>query len=125
MLVFDTLSELESYQGVFPDIAHIITVMDRSFPYEQGPGRYEVPEKKEVKYLIDTAMTSDKGFMAPHYPGKTIMEIILEGEEVLSVEDSVLKLAPGRFALYSGDSEVKRGVSFSLPVFFKAVRFVF
>lgn len=125
MLIFDTLSELESYQGICPEIAAIITVMDRSLPYEEGPGRYEIPEHKEIKYLIDTAMTSDKGFEAPLNEGRKVMEIVLEGEELVALSGSVIKLAPGRFALYEGGIKAKRGVAPALPGFFKAVRFVF
>ena len=54
MIVFDTLSELESYEGVFPAIRTIIGVMDRSLPYEQGDGRYDTPEKSDVRYIIDS-----------------------------------------------------------------------
>ena len=125
MTVFDTLSQLESYQAVFPDIAWIITVMDRSLPYEEGPGRYEVNEKKDIVYHIDEALTSDKGFTAPHYAGKYVMEIVLDGDEIVCLPGSVFRLSEGRFLIYSGDDDVKRGVSFTLPSRFKAVRFVF
>ena len=38
--------------------------------------------------------------------------------------DSVFKLSPGRFLVYSGDEEIKRGVMCSTPLVFKSVRFI-
>ena len=125
MIVFDTLSYLESYQGAFPEIGTIISVMDRSLPYDQLPGRYDTPEKSEVRYIIDECLSSDKGFDSPGFEGKRVMEIVLEGEEIVSVSDSVFRLMEGRFLIYSGDEKVRRGMMFSLPVHFKAVRFIF
>ena len=125
MIVFDTLSELESYEGVFSEIRTIIDVMDRSLPYEQGDGRYDTPEKSDVRYIIDSFLTSDNGFEAEKHSGKNVMEIVLEGDEIVSLEGSVFRMQPGRFLLYSGDAQVKRGLSFTLPEHTKAVRFIF
>ena len=125
MVVFDTLVELESYEGVFPEIRTIIDVMDRSLPYDQGKGEYDTPEKSNVRYIIDTFLTSDKGFDGSGTDGKRIMEIVLEGDEILSIDGSVFRMQPGRFLIYSSESTVKRGVSYALPEHTKAVRFVF
>ena len=57
--------------------------------------------------------------------GKTVLEIVLEGEEVVSVEGSVFHLAEGRFLIYPGSAETKRGVAYTLPSYAKTVRFVF
>ena len=81
MIVFDTLSQLESYQGAFPEIGTIIGVMDRSLPYDQGPGRYDTPEESSVRYIIDEGLTSDKGFIAEPFSGmKIAMSIHLEAK---------------------------------------------
>lgn len=125
MIVFDTLDELESYQGVFPKIGVITGVMDRSLPYGEGPGRYTVPEDSSVVYIIDENLSSDKGFEAERHEGKTLMEIVLEGDELVSADGSVFRMEPGRFLIYSGDAAVKRGVAYTLPSHFKAVRFIF
>ncbi len=125
MIVFDTLSELESYEGVFSEIRTIIDVMDRSLPYDQGKGEYDTPEKSSVKYVIDTFLTSDKGFDGGEKSGSKIMEIVLEGDEIISIDGSVFRMQPGRFVLYSGDSVIKRGLSYALPEHTKTVRFIF
>ena len=125
MIVFDTLDELESYQGAFPEIAVIISVMDRSLPYDESPGHYDTPEKSDVKYIIDENLSSDKGFEAEHHPGARIMEIVLEGSEIVSVSGSVFRLESGRFLIYSGSDDTRRGICYTLPEHFKAVRFLF
>lgn len=125
MIVFDTLSELESYEGVFPSIRTIIDVMDRSLPYEQGDGEYDTPEKSSVRYVIDSFLTSDKGFEAVKVPGKHVMEIVLEGDEMISLSGSVLRMQTGRFAIYPGDADLRRGLSYALPEHTRTVRFLF
>lgn len=124
-MIFDTLSQLESYAGVFPQISTIIDVMDRSLPYEQGDGKYDTPEKSDVSYVLDSFLSSDKGFEAEEYPGKKIMEIVLEGDEIISLEGSVFRMQPGRFLVYNGDAGVRRGLAYALPEHTRAVRFVF
>ncbi len=125
MIVFDTLSQLESYQGAFPEIGTIIGVMDRSLPYDQGPGRYDTPEESSVRYIIDEGLTSDKGFIAEPFSGMKVMEVVLAGNELVSLSGSVFRMEEGRFLIYSGDEAVKRGQMYALPSPFKAVRFVF
>lgn len=125
MMVFDTLAELESYEGAFPAIRTIIDVMDRSLPYEEGAGTYTPPENSSVSYIIDDFLSSSKGFVAEIHQGRTVMEIVLEGDEIIQVEGSVFRMQPGRFLIYSGSSPVKRGLSYTLPAPVKAVRFVF
>ncbi len=122
MIVFDILSELESYVPVFPELATVISVLDRSLPYQEGPGLYETPEKSRVKYLIDEFITSEKGFSDKKARGK-VLEVVLEGEEMISLQGSVFCLAEGRFIIYD-DMNAKRGVSY-LPSYAKAVRFLF
>ena len=102
------MDELESYQGAFPEIATIIGVMDRSLPYDQNPGHYDTPEKSDVKYIIDENLSSDKGFEAEHHPGMKVMEIVLEGDEIVSVSGSVFRMESGRFLIYSGSDDVKK-----------------
>ena len=125
MIIFDTLDELESYQGAVPSISTVIGIMDRSLPYEQGPGLYDTPEKSDVRYIVDENLSSDKGFEAEHHIGKMVMEIVLEGDEIISVSGSVFRMVTGRFLIYSGDETVKRGLCYTLPQHFKAVRFIF
>ena len=125
MFVFDTLSQLESYEGAFPAIRTIIDVMDRSLPYEEGDGRYDTPEKSNVKYIIYSFLNSDKGFKAEKHEGKNVMEIVLEGDEIVSIDGSVFRLSSGRFLLYGGDEDARRGLAYALPEHTRAVRFFF
>ena len=125
MTVYDTLSELESYQGAFPQIATIITVMDRSLPYDQGKGSYDTPEKSDVRYIIDEFISSQNGFHPELLDGSLVMEIALSGDEIVSVDGSVFRLGEGSFLIYEGGADVKRGVMWSIPGPVKAVRFIF
>ena len=125
MTVYDTLSELESYQGAFPQIATIITVMDRSLPYDQEKGRYDTPEKSDVRYIIDEFISSEGGFLPELLEGSRIMEIVLSGDEIISVDGSVFRMGEGNFLIYEGNADVKRGLSWSTPGPVKAVRFIF
>ncbi len=125
MIVYDTLSELESYLGPFPEISVIISVLDRSLPYQEGPGRYETPEKSDVIYFVDEFLTSASGFAPEIFPGKRIMEIVLDGAEIVSVSGSVFRLGEGVFLIYEGDESIKRGLAWTVPESAKCVRFVF
>lgn len=122
MLLFDTLDELESYQKIIPGFKEIIDTLDHSRPYDEGPGDYLTKEKDGIKYTIDTFLSSSNGFIASKSDG-LVLEICLEGEELVSADGSVFKLSPGRFVIYEGAMEVKRGVMYSAPIAFKAVRF--
>ena len=125
MIVYDTLSELESYLGPFPEIGVIISVLDRSLPYQEGPGRYETPEKSDVVYHIDEFLTSSSGFSPEIFSGKRVMEVVLDGDEIISVAGSVFRMGEGTFLIYEGDAEIKRGICWSVPSHAKAVRFLF
>ena len=125
MIVYDTLSELESYLGPFPAISVIISVMDRSLPYDQEAGRYDTPEKSDVRYVIDDFLSSRDGFRPEVFGGNLVMEIALSGEELVSVAGSVFRLGEGSFLIYEGDADVKRGMLWSAPEAVKTVRFIF
>ena len=58
-MVFDILSELESYENSFPEIRNVIDIMDRSLPYEKGEGTYSCPENDRVTYSVNEILTSD------------------------------------------------------------------
>ena len=122
MLVFDTLDELESYEKIIPGFLSVIDVLDHSRPYDEGPGEYSTCGKDGKKYIIDTFVSSSAGFTAPKTEGM-VLEICLEGEEIISTDGSVFRMAPGRFLIYEGKMDVKRGVMYSTPQAFKAVRF--
>lgn len=122
MLLFDTLDELESYEKIIPDFVQIIDTLDHSRPYDEGPGDYKTREKDGISYKIDSFLSSPNGFSSPTVESR-VLEICLEGEELVNADGSVFKLSPGRFLIYDGDARVKRGIMFSTPIAFKAVRF--
>ena len=124
MLIFDLLDKLENYSSVIPDMDSIISVMDHSRPYDEGPGEYPLTKDGKKKYYVSAHLSSEGGFTGDNWDGHLVMEICLEGDEIVSVDGSVFRLAPGRFLVYDGGSKIKRGIASSLPVAFKTVRFV-
>ncbi len=122
MLLFDILDKLENYTKVIPHMDRVIDVMDHSKPYDDDPGEYECGDG--VRYVVSAHLSSANGFSGDNFPGQTVLEICLEGDEIISVSGSVFRLSPGRFLVYDGDAEIKRGIASSLPVAFKTVRFI-
>lgn len=120
MLIFDTLSFLETYSSVIPHMGDVINALDHSKPYEESNGKYHVGE---IDYIVSAHLSSESGFSGENFDNY-ILEITLEGEEIVSIEDSVFKLSPGRFLFYDGREKIKRGVMYSTPVAFKSVRFL-
>ncbi len=124
MLLFDILDKLENYTSVIPYMDRIIDVMDHSKPYDDGPGEYDLTKDGARKYYVSAHLSSTNGFEGDRWEGHLVMEICLEGDEIVSVDGSVFRLAPGRFLVYDGGAKIKRGIASSLPVAFKTVRFV-
>lgn len=124
MLIFDTLDELESYSSIVPSMNDVITVMDHGTPYEEGPGTYDCSSKSKNKYVVSAHLSSETGFPGEQFSGHRVLEVCLEGEEMVSIDGSVFKMSQGRFLVYEGDATIKRGIMFSTPVAFKTVRFV-
>lgn len=100
-MVFDILSELESYENSFPEIRNVIDIMDRSLPYEKGEGTYNCPENDRVTYSVNEILTSDKGISFNVEANHSALIITLEGEQVVSSNDvdKVFILSEGRFLL--------------------------
>ena len=100
-MVFDILSELESYENSFPEIRNVIDIMDRSLPYEKGEGTYSCPENDRVTYSVNEILTSDKGISFNVEANHSALIITLEGEQVVSSNDvdKVFTLSEGRFLL--------------------------
>ena len=100
-MVFDILSELESYENSFPEIRNVIDIMDRSLPYEKGEGTYSCPENDRVTYSVNEILTSDNGISFNVEANHSALIITLEGEQVVSSNDvdKVFILSEGRFLL--------------------------
>lgn len=124
MLLYDILDKLENYTSVIPHMDRIIDVMDHSRPYDDDIGEYSAGGDKSVKYIVSAHLSSREGFPGERRPDRLILEICLEGDEIVSVDGSVFRLSPGVFLVYDGGADIKRGIASSLPVAFKSVRFV-
>lgn len=126
MIVFDTLDNLELYLGISDKIGHVITVMDRSLPYDQGVGKYKCPENEDVSYEIETYPTTNTGRREMPNEKRFSMEIVLEGEAVTGIRgESVFVMAPGRFLLLCDEDDVKRGMTRNIDKSVKSVIFRF
>ena len=125
MIIFDTLGQLESYVPLYREVAHIISVLDRSLPYKDPDGHYEVKENKKMVYDVKTSITSPKGEEIVIPEGKKAMIIALEGEESVSAGiDAVFTLCEGRFILL-GEGTYKRYLSQDATGFVRDVVFYF
>lgn len=126
MIVFDTLDNLELYQGISDKILRVITIMDRSLPYDQGPGHYKCPEDDSVIYEIEAYPTTFNGKREIPSEKEYSMEIVLEGEAVTSIdEENVFVMAPGRFLLLKGEVGIKRKMTRNIEKSVKSVIFRF
>ena len=124
MLLFDILDKLENYTSVIPHMDRVIDIMDHSKPYDDDVGEYSAGGDGSVKYIVSAHLSSVSGFEGERREGKLILEIVLEGDEIVSVDGSVFRLSPGVFLVYDGGAKIKRGIASSFPVAFKTVRFV-
>lgn len=100
-MIFDILSELESYENSFPEIRNVIDILDRSLPYEKTEGTYICPENDKVTYSVSEILTGDKGISYSVEKNHKALIITLEGVQVVSSSnvDKVFILSEGRFLL--------------------------
>ncbi len=124
MLLYDILDKLENYASIIPHMDRVIDIMDHSKPYDDDVGEYSAGGDGSVKYIVSAHLSSSSGFEGERREGKHILEIVLEGDEIVSVDGSVFRMSPGVFLVYDGEAKIKRGIASSLPVAFKTVRFV-
>lgn len=122
MIIFDTLIKLENYSRIIPHMSSIINTMDHSKPYDDEVGEYIIDD--DTKYIVSAHLSSPGGFFSEEQKGRLVLEICLEGDELVNVDGSVFHLSPGTFLLYQGESVVKRGLSYLDTVAFKTVRFI-
>ncbi len=126
MIIFDTLDNLESYQGISDKIMRVITVMDRALPYEESAGKHKCPEDDEVLYEIRDYSTTDKGQIEIPHEKEYSLEIVLEGEAITSVKgEDVFVMAPGRFLLIKGEESIRRAQTRNIEKSVRSVIFRF
>ncbi|HKM06321.1 MAG TPA: hypothetical protein VJ869_04970 [Sphaerochaeta sp.] len=104
-MLFDILENLEWYVSLYPSLQRVIGIMDRSLPYQDEPGTYQIDG---VSYeVLSYPGGSDSMIKRADH---TQMHCILEGEELLSLEENdlpsvVIMATEGRFVvLREGES---------------------
>jgi beta-galactosidase beta subunit len=106
-MFFDVLDKLEWYEKLYPSIGKIIDILDRSLPYEDENGSYTV---EGITYTVQTYVSkSDAEIEIASVP---CMHIVLEGEEIIALEDEgkpsvVVMATAGRFVLFSKGEQYK------------------
>lgn len=125
-MLVDLLDNFEWYLALHPAMQGIITIMDRSIPYDEVQGSYRVDG---ISYEVMEYESSETGEM--HQANEMEVHILLEGEELFSLQrgsavDVVTQCTTGLFVvLRQGESyrhkqqihtqmQVKK-VVFSLP----------
>ncbi len=122
MILFDVLDVLEQYVSLHPMMQNIITILDRSLPYEQADGVYKCPELEALTYKIETFVTSS-GIKMEKREGYYTLEITLRGDQLISYSEpeAVYHLSVGRF-LFT-DQSYKRAIAPNLNSEIKTVQF--
>ncbi len=122
MILFDVLDVLEQYVTLHPMMQNVITILDRSLPYEQADGLYDCPEQEALKYKVETFVTS-KGLQVEHKEGFYTLEITLRGDQLVAfdIPQAVYHLTGGRFLLT--DQDYKRAIAPNLTSEIKTVQF--
>ena len=98
-MLFDILETLEWYVSLYPSLKRVIGIMDRSLPYQDEPGEYQVDG---ISYeVLSYPGGSDSMIKRADH---TQMHCILEGEELLSLEENdspsvVIMATEGRFVI--------------------------
>ena len=98
-MLFDILENLEWYVSLYPSLKRVIGIMDRSLPYQDEVGTHQVDG---ISYEVLSYPGGSEGMIkrADH----TQMHCILEGEELLSLEEEetpsvVIMASEGRFVI--------------------------
>ncbi|NLE15381.1 MAG: DUF386 domain-containing protein [Spirochaetales bacterium] len=80
-MLIDLLDNLEWYRVLHPQIQTVIDIMDRSLPYEDAPGQHSVDS---LGYEVLSYVTSNEGIV--HTAGEKELHVVLEGEELFSLQ---------------------------------------
>jgi len=98
-MLFDILENLEWYVSLYPSLKRVIGIMDRSLPYKDEPGAHQVDG---VSYEVLSYPGGSDSLI--RRADQTQMHCILEGEELLSLEENeepsvVIMATEGRFVI--------------------------
>ena len=98
-MLIDLLDNLEWYRPLHPHIQAVIDIMDRSLPYEDVAGQHSVDG---LGYEVLSYVTGNEGSLQT--AGERQLHVVLEGEELISLQDEkqplvVAHLTTGSFVL--------------------------
>jgi beta-galactosidase beta subunit len=82
-MLFDILENLEWYVNLYPSLKRVIGIMDRSLPYQDEPGAHQVDG---IFYEVLSYQGGSDSMI--RRSDHTQMHCILEGEELLSLEEN-------------------------------------
>ena len=98
-MLFDILENLEWYVSLYPSLKKVIGIMDRSIPYQDEIGVYQVDG---ISYEVLSYPGGSDSMITR--ADATQLHCILEGEELLSLEEHenpsvVIMATEGRFVI--------------------------
>ena len=83
-MLFDSLDNLELYYPEVPRMQTVVEIMDKGDVYDMEPGSYQTKDPK-VRYIISEYETDSKEKPYEIHRRATDVQIMLEGEELMSV----------------------------------------
>lgn len=95
-MLLDLLDNLEWYRPLHPKMQTVIDILDRSLPYEDAVGQHRVDD---LSYQILTYMTDEQGVLQSATERQ--LHVMLEGEELFSLQDDGQPLVVARFTVSS------------------------
>ena len=146
-MLFDSLDNLELYYPEVPRMQTVVEIMDKGDVYGMEPGSYQTKDPK-VRYIISEYETDSKEKPYEIHRRATDVQIMLEGEELMSVswreavkeadkpydKESDVQYTTGeplavwhaarsRFAVFLPGEPHKTGVAIGFPAKVKKVTF--
>ncbi len=96
-MIFDTLSNLETYAAVIPSLVSVAEAMDHDDIYSLSPGVYNTPNPR-VSYAVSETSTTASDQPFRFHRKRTVVEIVLSGEELVSTSWRELCEKDGRYS---------------------------
>lgn len=145
-MIFDTLDKLEMYIPAVNGLRAVIDAMDHDDVYNLGRGKYKTPDGN-VNYEICEYKTVNSDVPFEFHKNTTVVQIVLEGQELISTtwrelkdqspvfDDkadtgffvaepiSVFTASKGRFAVFFPGEPYKVGIASGEPDSVKKVVF--
>lgn len=95
-MIFDTLSNLELYVPIVPQLKTVAEAMDHDNVYELAKGHYTTPDSSVTYNIIEYSSAVSKEPFQFH-KNQTIVQIILSGSELFSTTWRELAKQPSNY----------------------------